>query len=181
MDNRFKIRNVVRRRETRGLRMVATGRHTFKQFVAGKRLLRNQHILISEAELKREADSIFSRVSSGVLQVIAPDGTLITKNPWSSENPTFAIPQAPVVEPVMESVYESEEPPVVGEQEADFTLLPFIGGGRAKKLRSRGLLTYNDVIHLGTDGLTELFGSSFTGEMATNVINKAKELAHEGL
>jgi hypothetical protein len=153
--------------------MASPGRPRFKQYVAGRRLLRNQYILLTEEEFERERESILARVKMGILEVVYPGGEILRL-----KNEFVISVHDTIPAPVEEFSFQEEEEaaPIVGNQEADFTLLPHIGGGRAKRLRSHGILNYSDLIRLGHEGLIEIFGASCTWDMAEAIINKAKEL-----
>lgn len=190
MENRFIIKNVVRRVNTRTKRVAAPTRARFKQYVAGRRLLRKQSISITEEEFAKEETSILARVKAGILEVITPGGGVINAlTDFSQEAPPKAVKvveevkaeekveagwQEPVI-PQDELEEVTKEAPAEEAKSDDLTALPHIGPGRANKLISEGITSYETVVDAGADILMEILGGTFSKEMAEAAVQKAKE------
>jgi predicted flap endonuclease-1-like 5' DNA nuclease len=191
VENRYTVKNIVRSVTTRTLRKQGPTRPRFKQFVAGRRLLRKQSVVLSAQEFEENYKSIMDRVAMGILEVRDAAGDIVfgLKNtappaPKTVEEPKATeTVEAPKVdagwqEPVIpeEELKEAKQAVEAGEAKPDeLTALPHIGAGRANKLIGEGITDFNAVIDAGEDILMEILGGTFSRDMAEAVVQKAKE------
>lgn len=77
----FLIENVVRRQGTRLHRARSATRHRFKQFIGGKRILRNQKLPLQPNEFEANLKQIVEMLQGGVIAVHTPEGIRITTLP----------------------------------------------------------------------------------------------------
>ena len=71
---RLAFKNIVRSLKTRLHRAVTPGRHRFKQYVGGARILRGQQVVLRQDQILADAQSLLLRVENGILDPIIPDG-----------------------------------------------------------------------------------------------------------
>lgn len=198
MGNHYTVKNIVRSVTTRTLRKQGPTRPRFKQFVAGRRLLRKQSVVLSAEEFKEHHKSIMDRVAMGILEVRDADGHIVfgLKAEAFSKEVENAKPDWPVTRDPEEELREMSEEqkadagrqePVIPEEELkkaeqsmearpdELTDLPHIGAGRANKLIGEGITDFNAVVDAGAEILMEILGGTFSKEMAEAVVQKAKE------
>jgi len=70
----LEFKNIVRSRHTRLHRMVTPGRHRFKQYVGGSRILRGQKVFLTVDQILPLGEDLLYRVECGILAVLIPDG-----------------------------------------------------------------------------------------------------------
>jgi len=80
-SNSFIIENVVGKRGTRLHRLKSPTRHRFKQYVAGRRIVRGGKIPISEEALLQNIDSILPLLDGGIIAIHTPERIKIVSNP----------------------------------------------------------------------------------------------------
>jgi predicted flap endonuclease-1-like 5' DNA nuclease len=197
----YYVENVVRRQSSRTHRARSATRHRFKQWVAGRRLLRGKKMPLTEAQFEAEKEKIERLVLAGCLALYLPDGMRITSLPdgrlvYTRADGAVKIGEAPE-KPVKDPADTAETPdPESGEEgEADegeleeegeaegdepteepddLTELPGIGGGRAKKLAEAGIYSYGAIVAMGSEALSGLLG--VTDEAAEEICEAAAEL-----
>lgn len=196
----FIVTNVVRRVQTRLRRAASSGRGRFKQYVCGRRLLRNQKMAISAALLEEYKHLLYPQVKNGYITIAGPDGTVLQADALGNliarkgqnivlvDGPDQGkkLSEAPPpkdVEPELEPELEDElEPEVEPEVETeldeptavdDLTVLDGIGPGRARKLEKFGLATLLQVAEAAPSELAKLL--NMTEDAAAEICNAASE------
>jgi predicted flap endonuclease-1-like 5' DNA nuclease len=196
----FKITNIVRRQRSRVRRVVAPGKRRFKQYVCGRRLLRNQSISVSPEEMEKYKDRLYEQVREGAIEITAPDGSrlyadhlgnLVARKGMEvhvvdeAKVPAYSKKPGVVVEPDGEEEAPVEEtkpdlpPPPEPEPEPepeadDLTELPGVGAGRAKKLEAAGITTFKQIAEMAPEQLSSLLG--LTEDAATDICDAASEM-----
>jgi DNA uptake protein ComE-like DNA-binding protein len=189
----FLIENVVRRQGTRLHRARSATRHRFKQFIGGKRILRNQKLPLNEAEFRANEKQVVEMLHAGVVAVHTPDGIRITTLPDGryvltkktgavkvldkGEVPScFTGGSAPLPKAAPTPAPQPKEDSTVLVEKAepdDLTELPGIGAGRAKKLLAEGIDTFAKVVDVGAGTLAEIF--NVPEDTAAEMVAAAKE------
>lgn len=77
-DKIYYVENIVRKEATRLHRAKSPTRHRYKQFVAGRRILRTQKLALTEEEFQAHKDQIKEMVLAGVVALHMPDGMKVT-------------------------------------------------------------------------------------------------------
>lgn len=77
----FQVENTVRKVGSRLHRAMSPTRHRFKQYIAGKRLLRNKKLSLSEAEFRQNEEQIVELVLAGIVAVHTPENIRVTSLP----------------------------------------------------------------------------------------------------
>jgi hypothetical protein len=186
----YYVENVVRRQSSRTHRARSATRHRFKQWVAGRRLLRGKKMPLTEAQFEAEKEKIERLVLAGCLALYLPDGMRITSLPdgrlvYTRADGAVKIgeaPEKPVKDPADTAETPDPESGEEGEAEGDepteepddLTELPGIGGGRAKKLAEAGIYSYGAIVAMGSEALSGLLG--VTDEAAEEICEAAAEL-----
>lgn len=197
----FIVTNVVRRVQTRLRRSASPGRGRFKQIVCGRRLLRNQKMPISAAQLEEYKHLLYPQVKAGFITITGPDGTVLQadirgnliarkgqdivlvdgpdQGKKLSETPP---PPEPKDEP--EEIEEPEdeleepepepEPEVVEPKSDDLTVLDGIGPGRVKHLNAAGITTLNQVAESKPSEMSKIL--NITEDQAIEICDAASEL-----
>jgi predicted flap endonuclease-1-like 5' DNA nuclease len=189
---RFKITNVVRRVNTRVRRVVAPGKRRFKQYVCGRRLLRNQSTWVTPEEMEAYKERLYEQVREGAIEITAPDGTVLSVDTLGNlvarkgmdvkvvdkvDLPTRpAKKEAPEVEVTEEPPPEepAPEPPAPTEPD-DLTELPNVGAGRARKLEASGITTFKQIAEMEPSALVKVLGSPVTEDQAAAICDAASE------
>lgn len=191
----FLIENTVRKVGTRLHRARSATRHRFKQFIAGKRVLRNKKLPLTEGEFRKHEKQIVELVLGGIVAVHTPENIRVTSLPNGQfvltkmgsgavkvldpgEIPTCfggegvaRVQKAPPEE--TEVIEEADVEADVEEVEPDdLTELPGVGAGRARKLESAGISTFQDVVDR-QDDLPDLL--NLPEEVAYEIVAAASE------
>jgi len=201
--NHYIIKNVVRRVQSRLRRYAGPTRLKFKQFVAGRRLLRNQSMPLDAETFGKYSKEILEGVRAGALEVIDPDGWRYFADVHGSVSRSRGMevvslepkkaqagepPHPPPAEPTGD--VDAPNPPTTGEapleetdtaeetvsgevEPDDLTELPGVGSGRAKKLVEAGVVSFSQIAAMEPESLAELLG--VTEEVAENIIEAADQ------
>jgi len=195
----YLIENVVRKQGTRLHRARATTRHRFKQYIGGRRLIRSKKLPLTEEEFRKAEDQIIGMLQAGIVAVHTPDNIRITTLPdgryvltkmpnlghkilepgelpscFGRLDSTVKGPEKtpqPPDESKVESKEERPEPTAKTEPD-DLTVLPNIGGGRARKLTSKGITSFAQIASMSAGDLSETLGVD--EGMASEIIEAAK-------
>jgi hypothetical protein len=188
----FTVTNVVRRQRTRVRRVAAPGKRRFKQYICGRRLLRNQSMRLTMEEVEANRERLYELVREGAIEIEAPDGSkliadihgnLMTRkgmevHPVGEPPPK---PKAPVAKPDLPEPPPAppppqEEPEPEPEAKADdLTELPGVGPGRVKKLTAAGVTTFKQVAEMPPGDLAKILGSPVTVDQAADICDAASE------
>lgn len=181
----FLIENVVRRQGTRLHRAKATTKHRFKQYIGGMRLLRNKKLSLREDVFRKEEDKIVELLKAGIVSVhtdnmritTLPDGRYVLTKIDSGAFKILGKGEIPVYfkggEPVTpQKTNGPSSKPTVKIEPDDLTILPNIGGTRAKKLRTRGINLFHQVASMPAVSLTTIL--AIDESAAAEIINAAK-------
>lgn len=191
----FTVTNVVRRVHTRLRRSASPGRGRFKQIVCGRRLLRNQRMNITAAQLEEYKHLLYPQVKAGYIQITGPDGSVLQADvhgnlvarkgmeivtvdgPKMDAEIKKAPPSEPEPEPkpAPETAPEPEPEVKLDVTEVDdLTVLPGIGGGRAKKLEAAGITTLKQVAESTPANMSKVLG--ITEDQAIELCDAASEM-----
>lgn len=180
----FTIKNVVRRVQTRLRRASAPRRLRFKQYIGGRRLLRNQVMRLSPEQFEAVRDEVIKGIECGALEMVDPDGVkhsadalgrVVHRKGMVAEaadvpKPTPA-PPPPPPEPKKEEPKKAPPPP-----KADtLTELPGVGTGRAKKLEAAGIKTFSHIAEMAPGKLAKILGPPTTEDQAAEICDAASK------
>lgn len=179
----FVVKNMVRRVQTRLQRAASPGRIRFKQFIGGKRLLRNQKMLLTRAQFKTSSKEILAGIKCGALEVTDPAGWVFfvgtngviyqrkgtEVNLYVEEQLECSV-EANANNDILPSTPEVVPPAV---KPNNLTELPGIGSGRARKLQASGITTFKQIADLSPTKLAKLLGGPTTEEQAAEICKAA--------
>lgn len=183
----FTVKNVVRRVQTRLRRASAPGRLRFKQMIGGRRLLRNQKMMLTPEQFERVAEEVMRGLQCGALEMtdpdgwsyfVTPDGRLGRRKGDKVEIKGEKPKPPPKAKPKVEEPEEVEEPEVEEVEEPepdDLTELPGVGAGRAKKLEAAGVTTFKQISEMPPGDLAKILGSPVTEDQAADICDAASE------
>jgi predicted flap endonuclease-1-like 5' DNA nuclease len=191
MDNNIQkfyvIKNMVRRVQTRTQRAACPGRTRFKQFIGGRRLLRNQKMKLTDDQFKAAHKEIMDGIKCGALELTDPagwtffvgtDGVVyqrkgdkverlieIKSNTESINKDYFPKVESAITEKVTHKNISSTK-----EIKSDsLTELPGIGAGRARKLEAANIKTFKQVAEMTPAQLAKVLGAPTTEEQAVEI------------
>lgn len=195
----FVVKNMVRRVQTRLQRAASPRRLRFKQFIGGKRLLRNQKMLLTRAQFKTSSKEILAGIKCGALEVTDPAGWVFfvgtngviyqrkgtEVNLYVEEQLECSVeanannnilPSTPeIVPPAVKHENKIASVPIPAKEAKpnNLTELPGIGSGRARKLQASGITTFKQIADLSPTKLAKLLGGPTTEEQAAEICKAA--------
>lgn len=195
----YEIKNVVRRQQSRLRRAATPGRQRFKQFVAGRRLLRNQKTFLNPSEMDMHGEAVLEGVRRGVFEMVDLEGWKyaadIYGSVWKTKGTVRKLVSGkrksiPVREEIEVrnsiDVKKSDSAPQQPSQKVeavedntsvkdDLTELQGIGPGRARKLESKGITSFVKLAGMNSGELAVMLGANVTVDQASELISAAKE------